>query len=999
MSGANVQMGTLRLERNVFMGINPCCVSPQPIFGVVLNLRSGGRIGHLGICTPGFRGSTVLVGAGAGTRPTSESVLEKELKFSPTFGDYVKVLESIKIDRGNLPGSDSEHSNARNRSAGNDGSGKARSKEDKKIVEPRVASKSRGVHADRKLESYSDGEQFAHERRDRYSRDEQNGKLKRDETKRNRRYPVENAPEKARPWMGEDESSGKNRNLRNVNENNLGKKMSWPDSGKTGDNDKFFGGPGLPGNRFHGKMGDIKSLKSSLKKTSVLKDNSDSMLAESEFTRDSTVRSKFYEITRKRMDESGIHESQLRRNVSPCRIDKSQKRSIRGSFQCSVPDIGSVRVQQNTNLDNVEIDATDQCDHSRRWTALDNSTEINVEPRNQQHIRLCGDVLTKLPRSKVSKIDRKLGMIDLKADKDARGHVRDMDLNDRTAFKTFEVFTDIKNRPRVLRMELEERIQNLARRLHATDVNMPEWKFSKLIHDAKIKFTDHSILRMVQILGAFGNWRRVLQVVEWLQSRERFKSYKSRYIYTTVLSVLGKAKRPMEALNVFYVMRQELSSYPDLAAYHCIAVILGQAGLMKELFDIIDCMRAIPEKKFKLGVLQKWGPQLEPDLVVYNAVLNACVQQKQWEGAFWVLQELKKKGIRPSNTTYGLVMEVMLVCGKYNLVHEFFRQLEKSSIPGALNYKVLVDTFWREGKIDEAVFAVKDMERRGIVGSASLYYELARCLCSAGRCQEALLQIDKICKVAQKPLVVTYTGLIQTCLDSGSIQNAMYIFNEMHKFCSPNVVTCNVMLKSYVEHGMFQEAKCLFLKMLQGNKFVIQKADLKGNVIPDKFTFNTMMDACIDAKCWDDFEYAYQQMLHYGFHFDAKRHLRMVMKASRGGKVQLLDTTFEHLVCSGRTPPPALVKERICLRLQDGDWVAALSCLDISEPVKLQFYSEKAWLDTLNSNLNRFDKAALSRLVSEVENLPSQGHEKSPVLQNLLNACKKIINSSTTAIE
>jgi pentatricopeptide repeat protein len=96
---------------------------------------------------------------------------------------------------------------------------------------------------------------------------------------------------------------------------------------------------------------------------------------------------------------------------------------------------------------------------------------------------------------------------------------------------------------------------------------------------------------------------------------------------------------------------------------------------------------------------------------------------------------------------------------------EFFNKVEKSSIPGALNYKgarynfnliimfsiiaisdlplsvVLVNALWREGKIDEAVMAVKDMESRGIVGSASLYYDLARCLCSGGRCKEALLQV------------------------------------------------------------------------------------------------------------------------------------------------------------------------------------------------------------------------------------------------------------------
>lgn len=52
-----------------------------------------------------------------------------------------------------------------------------------------------------------------------------------------------------------------------------------------------------------------------------------------------------------------------------------------------------------------------------------------------------------------------------------------------------------------------------------------------------------------------------------------------------------------------------------------------------------------------------------------------------------------------------------------------------------------MNTLWKEDKTDEAVLAVQEMERRGIVGSASLYYDLARCLCAAGRCSDALMQV------------------------------------------------------------------------------------------------------------------------------------------------------------------------------------------------------------------------------------------------------------------
>ena len=59
--------------------------------------------------------------------------------------------------------------------------------------------------------------------------------------------------------------------------------------------------------------------------------------------------------------------------------------------------------------------------------------------------------------------------------------------------------------------------------------------------------------------------------------------------------------------------------YPNLVAYRSIAVTLGKAGYMKELFDVIDSMRS-PPKKFKSGALGKRDLGLEPDTVVYKAV-------------------------------------------------------------------------------------------------------------------------------------------------------------------------------------------------------------------------------------------------------------------------------------------------------------------------------------------------------------------------------------------
>lgn len=57
------------------------------------------------------------------------------------------------------------------------------------------------------------------------------------------------------------------------------------------------------------------------------------------------------------------------------------------------------------------------------------------------------------------------------------------------------------------------------------------------------------------------------------------------------------------------------------------------------------------------------------------------------------------------------------------------------------NVLVLVKAFSKEGKVNEAIEAVRDMEQKGVVGEASVYCELAFSLCYNGLWQEAILEV------------------------------------------------------------------------------------------------------------------------------------------------------------------------------------------------------------------------------------------------------------------
>ncbi|CAM8958206.1 unnamed protein product [Rhodiola kirilowii] len=553
---------------------------------------------------------------------------------------------------------------------------------------------------------------------------------------------------------------------------------------------------------------------------------------------------------------------------------------------------------------------------------------------------------------------------------------------DRAAFKNLEVIDE----GRVSRMLMEERLQRLAKMYM-------KYSGMNLTDNAKCS---NQIYRSYYHAG-YPDFRQTRKLETGIAS-DRVASDERE-----VQISQAEARRPVEAFNLFTAMQfyltiqQQMTSYPDLVAYHSIAVTLGQAGHMKELFDVIDIMRSPPRKNFNKGVFEKWDPRLEPDIVVYNAVLNACVKRKNWEGAFWVLQQLDQQKIELSSTTYGLVMEVMYACGKYNLVHEFFEKMKKFFIPNALTYRVLVNTLWKEGKPDEAVLAVNQMERRGIIGSAALYYDLARCLCSMGRCKEALMQMEKISKVANKPLVVTYTGLIQACLDSANVKDARFILNRMHGICSPNLVTYNIMLKAYVKSGLFEEAKELYFIMSEDGTHRMNKSDIKDRVLPDIYTFNTLLDATAAAGRWDHFEYFYVQMLQHGFHFNAKRHLRMILDAARANKGELVETTWTHLAHSGRSPPVPLILERFCLRLENDDVAAATSCITSLASSDLGGNGKVRWANVLKDNAQRFKQESVARLMNEIAR--RQSDSPNPILDIFTTCCEEFLRNSTSSGE
>ncbi|KAK8933279.1 Pentatricopeptide repeat-containing protein [Platanthera zijinensis] len=528
------------------------------------------------------------------------------------------------------------------------------------------------------------------------------------------------------------------------------------------------------------------------------------------------------------------------------------------------------------------------------------------------------------------------------------------------------MMTDMKWRNSVERMTDDEKIHLLSRRLSSTNLSIQDWKFSRIMKHSGLLFSEMCMLEIIEELGALRNWRQALSVMKWVYNQQEYKNCKSRFVHTKLLSVLGKERRPREALKIFNEMREDGQIYPDMPAYHSIAVTLGQAGLVEELVHIIECMRQKPSKKLKNMNRKNWDPCFVPDIIIFNAVLNACIPSRQWKGVSWVLQQMRICGLRPTETTYGLAMEVMLKTRKYDHVHKFFEKMrERGLSPKALSYKVLVRAFWEEGNVDQAVATVRDMELRGVVGIPSVYYELACCLCNKGRWLDATMEVEKLKRLPHtKPMEITFTGMILASLDGGYSNECISIYEYMKEHCDPNIGTINAMLKVYGRSDMFPKAKELFESIKNMRSGAEEFGELKV-LKSDSYTFASMLESSASACQWEFFEYVYKEMVFSGYKLDMCTHSWLLVQASKAGKWHLLEHGFDAALESGEMPHISLFTEMLCQLIirRNTDRIIVLLNGMAHASVKI---SESQWTSLLQKNKDRLSLDALRGLLTQL---------------------------------
>ena len=280
---------------------------------------------------------------------------------------------------------------------------------------------------------------------------------------------------------------------------------------------------------------------------------------------------------------------------------------------------------------------------------------------------------------------------------------------------------------------------------------------------------------------------------------------KDTYIATALLSCYAKCG----ALNK---ARQVFEQLPARNAVPWNALISGYAqhGLGHEA---LQCF----------GQMQDEG--VSPDAFTYSCILKACGIVGALDIGEDIDAEVRMQGLLEKDTVLGnALVDMYGKCGSLRKAREVFEQLPMRDV---ISWTTLMTSYARSGLGDETLKCFRQMQDEGISPNAITYICVLKA-CGIVGSIEIGEDIDAEIKrqgLLRKDLTLG-NALVDMYAKCGALEKAKEVFDRLP---CPNVVSWNILIVGYAQHGFVDEALRCFKKMPMS---------------PDAITYLCILKAC-----------------------------------------------------------------------------------------------------------------------------------------------------------
>ena len=258
----------------------------------------------------------------------------------------------------------------------------------------------------------------------------------------------------------------------------------------------------------------------------------------------------------------------------------------------------------------------------------------------------------------------------------------------------------------------------------------------------------------------------------------------------------------------------------------------------------------------------------QPNAVTYMSLLNDCASTGALEWVKDVHRHILEGGYESDVRVGNALVHMYAKSGSIEDARMVFDRMKERDV---ITWTVMIGAYAGSGRGVEAYELYLKMKEEGFQPNAVTYVSLLNDFGSAGALEWVKDVHRHILEEGHESDVRMGSALVHMYAKSGSIEDAQLVFERMEE-C--DVMTWNIMIGGFGQHGRGQDALELFRKM---------KAD---SLVPDAYSFVALLSACSHAGLVDEGRQIFCAMKDYGVEPTVVHYTCMVDLLGRAGRLE-----------------------------------------------------------------------------------------------------------------
>lgn len=336
----------------------------------------------------------------------------------------------------------------------------------------------------------------------------------------------------------------------------------------------------------------------------------------------------------------------------------------------------------------------------------------------------------------------------------------------------------------------------------------------------------------------FGDYYQALQVYHDMLS---FDIKPSAVTYGIMIKGYGQFKKLEKVLELYEKMICENLKLNEITL-GCLVDACVKCGNLKKALEIVEKEKSVPintiifttilkgftrernfDKALEMFNIMKSNPQIKPNIITYNSLLDCAVQSGQFKNMHEIFMEIMKYSDSECSAdiiTFSTYLKGLCRAKEIEKAYQLFLNLrnEKKFKIDEVMYNSLLDGLIKAHDHEKCSQVYIYMKEDNIKASNVTYSILIKLFSNQGMVDKALDILQQMKNENLKPGLIVYTCLIQTCIKYKRIELIMKLYQE---FISNNirgdVVFYNTLISGLVFNYDLKNACEIMMTTLEKN--------------------------------------------------------------------------------------------------------------------------------------------------------------------------------------